>query len=698
MKKQVLIVMIMMIMAASFYNIIASNTVKADETGTNTGTVTAVPSSINIVQYPAKTVYSKGESLDLSDMILQAYYLDGTSQTITDYTVSGYDSNLIGTQTVSISYQGYTVTINVMVFPAKITNISVSGYTNSSVTFTWDAVPEALRYEIYTFDSASGTYVFNTTAYTNSVTMYYPAATTFGIEVCAVVNAGGLDYRGTLSDIYVAATAPDAASGLAVTSITASSVALSWNSVPGASGYIVYRSKNAGKDYTICKVTNTTVYADEKLSSGTAYQYKVCAYAYNEKFSGQVSNIIDTSTNPAKMTIKYKAGEQKVRITWSAVTGASYYDIYLGDAVNGYLLATTVKASSNCAYVLEGLTTDQTYGIYAVARRVYNGSEYKSENSNLSSVLITEVAPTSTEAKVFPTEQDFLKSSAYTGIAFFKKYVSYTKSFVMPGLISTNVGGFASTAMCPQGITFAGKYLLLTAYDMKAEENSVIYVMDKSTKELLTTLILPSKTHAGGIAYDGTNVWVPYGKKISSIPFKQIKEAVAAGTPYSYVTYNTNCTLSISVSYMTWYNDKLWIGTYNELETTKMYSYTIENKDTAPTVKQTDTIVMPTRVQGMAFTDEGVLILSRSCQLYKGLRGYMRQLDLYQPDFANAKNGVISLGKVINTVEMPSMNEDITINGSYLYVCFESAAFQDASYKMDRICAFKLTSLTKKVS
>jgi hypothetical protein len=251
--------------------------------------------------------------------------------------------------------------------------------------------------------------------------------------------------------------------------------------------------------------------------------------------------------------------------------------------------------------------------------------------------------------------------------------------------------------MCPQGMTFAEDYLLLTAYDLKAEENSVIYVIDKSTKKLLTTLILPSKAHSGGMGYDGTNVWIAKGTKVASIPFSEIEAAALKGSTYSYVDYNAICSIGSAVSFISYYNDRLWIGSYNELLPTYMHSYLIEYKDTEPSLVKADTVFLPTRVQGVAFTSKGYLILSRSCQLYKGLRGYIHQLDVYNPDISNTDK-VTLLGERINKVYMPSMNEEIDIDGYYLYVNFESAAFSRASYKMDRISAFKLSVITKKAS
>lgn len=687
--------MFLLIATICLSNLFNPQTARADETGTDGQSVKPPIGYVSIIQYPAKTTYSQGENLDFSDLKLQVYYTDGTYEYVTDYIVTGYDSNRIGPQTITIGYQGFSFSISVTVFPAKVMNIKAAAYNMNSVTLTWDAVPGVLSYEIYTYNMYSATYVLTSTVYTNNFTLMNPPATPFSIEISAVVSSGGLDYRGPLSDIYYGATAPDAVLGLFVTGTTANSISLTWNPVAGASGYVVYRSSDEGKSYGACNVVTTTSYTDEKLSSGKAYQYKICAFVYSKDFEGAPSNITDTSTNTAKMLLKCKGGENKLRITWNAVNGASSYDIYVGDEINGYM--TTTLNSTSKSYTVEGLTTGQTYSIYAVAHRIYNGMDYPGQQSDTSSVTIYEIPATSTEAKIFAASADFKNSLSYNNIAFFKKYVKYSKSYIMPGMVSTNVGGFESSAMCPQAITFAGQYLLMTAYDLTNEENSVIYVLDKKSKVLLTTLVLPSKTHAGGITYDGYSIWITTGTKVASIPLYEIENAVEEGLPYSAITYNTTCSVGITASYVAYFNDMLWVGSYNELKATYMYSFEIVDQDIAPTLIAGDKIAMPTRVQGVAFTDKGVLIVSRSCQLYKGLRGYMRQLDLYQPDFENTCDGVIPRGDLINTVEMPSMNEGVAIDGSYLYVSYESAAFANASYQMDRICAFALSSLTKKV-
>jgi hypothetical protein len=712
MKKKLLTLTILSFTIFGFTALNADTVKAAETTGTAVGGTTAEVTSegtagtevqealpvtyISITRLPAKLTYAKGDNLDLTGMVVQGYYADGTNSEITGYEVIGYNSSQIGSQTVIVYYQNQIAAFTVNVIPGKVTNVTVADHNTASYTLTWDARQGVTRYEVYLLDELTGAYNLTSLVYTNSITFYDDPGKVHTYKISAVENLLGVEYRSDFSDACVAGTNPGAVSDVTVTGTTTNSVSLSWTAAEGATGYFIYRSPASGGSFELCGTSDTAAYTDKGLKSGESYQYKVCAYAYNDTFTGYSSPAADTSTNPAKVSLKYKAGEQKVRFSWSKVNGATSYEIYADDGINGITTLFTSMGNNGATYIAEGLVTGNTYKFYAVAHREYNGAVYDSPASDLITIQMQAIAPTSTEAKLFPTEKDFLNSWSYNNVPFFSKYVDYSRSYIIPGLITTNVGGFASKDMCPQGLTFAGKYLLMSAYDIKAEENSVIYVMDKATKELLTTLILPSKPHAGGLCYDGFNVWVTDGSKVSSILYSDIAAAASSGMPYVYVNYNTVNPLGITTSFAAYYDNKLWVGTYNELQTTKMYSYTISNKKTSPVLTKTDTIIMPTRVQGIAFTSVGTLILSRSCQLYYGLRGYMRQIDIYRPDYSKTVDGVIQLGNLVSSVSMPSMNEGIAISGNYLYVTFESGAFEKSTYKMDRISAFKLSDLVRK--
>ncbi len=696
MKKTLITLVTISVVAFCLSGPFFTGTASAEETnGSNpidTTVQTPTATQIIITQNPFKTTYSCGESLDLAGLQVQSVNVDGTSSMITDYTYEGYDSSRVGVQTVTIRYQNCVASLSVTVNPAKISNLSVRDHSTTSYTLVWDAASDVSYYEIYVRDDMTGMYSTAGTSFTNYYTFNQPSGTIKSYQIRAVKDLYGSLYLGEFSDSYTAATSPDKVQTLTASNSTAASADLSWSAVTGATGYSIYRRAETAKDFTLCANTMGTTYTDIGLNSGTVYEYKICAYVYEDEFYGEASPSATICTNPGIVKLNIKAGEGKARLTWSKATGVTSYEIFGGDGMGGYNLLTT-NYGNNCSYLVESLTTGETYSFYIIAHRNYNGTIYSSAVPAPKAVTITEVAATSTKAKYFAGKNEFMNSEAYTLIDTFKSSVNYSKSYIIPGLIETNVGGFISSNMCPQGVCFARDYLLVTAYDIRDEEKSVVYVLDKNSKALLTTLVLPTDAHVGGICYDGNYLWLTTGSRASALKMTDVQYAVESGQAYYNVDFFGVCKLGIGASYITYFDDKLWVGTYNELQNTYMYSYEIDDFDTSLSLTKVDTVRMPTRVQGVSFTEDGYLIMSRSCQLYAGLRGYMRRIEVYQPDLANEAGGTISVGAAINCIYTPSMNEGIALRGSYLYVIFESGAFPNASYKMDRICAIKLNSV-----
>lgn len=76
------------------------------------------------------------EELDLSSMVVKAYYSDKTSKTITDYTVSGYDSTKVGKQTVTVHYLDMTDTFEVTVAEGELSSIEIASNPSKTTYFT----------------------------------------------------------------------------------------------------------------------------------------------------------------------------------------------------------------------------------------------------------------------------------------------------------------------------------------------------------------------------------------------------------------------------------------------------------------------------------------------------------------------------------------------------------------------------------
>lgn len=115
--------------------------------------------TLTLVSAPAKTVYTVGEKLNTEGLVLQATIngADGTSASTFNITSGVYCTpqvlNTAGTQTITASYGGKTVTFNVTVNAYNETNITVNGAShpvqiaNNKYTLDYSTTPFN-RYEL----------------------------------------------------------------------------------------------------------------------------------------------------------------------------------------------------------------------------------------------------------------------------------------------------------------------------------------------------------------------------------------------------------------------------------------------------------------------------------------------------------------------------------------------------------------------
>lgn len=115
--------------------------------------------------------------------------------------------------------------------------------------------------------------------------------------------------------------------------------------------------------------------------------------------------------------------------------------------------------------------------------------------------------------------------------------------YTIPGLahtVETDVanGYIHCNNLCPQAICFAGDYLLNTAYCMDDIHGSCIYVYDRYSGAFLQTLVLEKKSHVGGIAFDGENIWICHADSfhIQRIPYDVLVKYVKKTK--KYINYN----------------------------------------------------------------------------------------------------------------------------------------------------------------
>ncbi len=571
--------------------------------------------------------------------------------------------------------------------PAAVSGFKIIKEESHRIDLSWNENPAVSSYYLYRSINDMPYELYRVTTGTSISEIGLEAGTVYSYIISSYLDTTNLlsQYSKTLR----AVTTPYATTGLALSANTAESIHLSWNLNDTATGYIIYRRQGSG-DFEYLTSTTETSYTDTGLSSGKNYRYKIMTYADTEEHTSGFSNVVKTSTLPEQVNLKGKAGYGKLRLTWKAVTGAAGYYIYQKQE-EGFTLIDKIEDKKTISKVYENLTAEEIYSYKVYAYRMAFGQEFISEESAID-ITPRITKGTTTSPSYYKTKKELIRSDAWNKTEIVKKYANYSKSYTIPGICSTNVNGFESTSMCPQGLTFAKNYLLISAYDSHYEEQSVIYVLDKEFKDLLTVIVLPNQTHAGGITFDGENIWITNGKKVCTIDFKEVDNAAQEYAMFHNVSFSAVYKLGKKASFLTWHKDQLWAGSFELNKNGTLRSYKVE-KNTAKEngsmpliLTEKSDVVIPPAVQGIAFTGKN-MILSRAY-------GYTNELNIYKPSGTGTKN--MKTGKIKKTVQMPALNEEIAVLGKYIYVNFESAIpGSQALNHMDRVLAIKLKPVLK---
>jgi len=114
-----------------------------DKTATLTVNIQKTLESIAVTTLPNKTTYTVGEDFNPAGMIVTAYYDDGSSAAVA-YTITGYNSDIAGGKTITVTFEDKTAAFTVNVWQAE----------RFAVTFTQitDAAPQIEGPVIYLID------------------------------------------------------------------------------------------------------------------------------------------------------------------------------------------------------------------------------------------------------------------------------------------------------------------------------------------------------------------------------------------------------------------------------------------------------------------------------------------------------------------------------------------------------------------
>ena len=284
--------------------------------------------------------------------------------------------------------------------PATPANFASSSKSATQITYSWTASANADGYDLYLTDGVLRevpTAETTPTVSVGAVTTHTVTSLTGNTEYWAYIRAKN---RGVLSNwsglLRVTTdnstdTPPVAVDNFLLVSSSSNSVNLSWTASAGATGYDLYftTSATAPTAQTAPRVTlgNVTTYTQSGLTPSTRYAIYIraknaggnSAWSSPALYAG--TSAAGAPASPTALTTS--ATRTAVTVNWTAATGATGYDIFLGTSGTAPQESTVPTAS------VAGVTTYTTTYSSRVGTTANYGISVRAKNGNGTSGWVT---------------------------------------------------------------------------------------------------------------------------------------------------------------------------------------------------------------------------------------------------------------------------------------------------------------------
>lgn len=350
----------------------------------------------------------------------------------------------------------------------------------------------------------------------------------------------------------------------------ANQVTVSWNPVMMASSYNIYYSTTAGVTTANgIKIANvTSPYVQSGLTAGTTYYYIVTAV--NSSGEGTASAEASASTDAAPVVpavpaaptgVQVTGGTNQTTISWSAVSGASSYNIYWSQT-NGVTTANGTKLSNATSpAVHSNLAAGTTY--YYIVTAVNSTGESAASVQVAATTLnpvptpTVPAAPTNISA-TGGANQVTISWTASTGATSYNVYRSTTAGVTVSN--GTKLAGVASPYVntgLTAGTTY---YYIVTAVNSAGESAASTQTSATTNPAPPTVPAAPATVTATGgtnqvslswAAVSGATSYNVYwstttgvtktnGTKLTGVTSPYTHTGLSAGTPYYYIVTAVN--------------------------------------------------------------------------------------------------------------------------------------------------------------
>lgn len=234
------------------------------------------------------------------------------------------------------------------------------------ITISWNDVYGAVKYNVYRRAAGSSSWVYvGSTEGTSLFDRNVSNSKYYAYSVRAYNSAGGYSpYIASKTYTIRCVSTPK----LTKIQNATSGIRIDWTSVPGATGYRVYR-RGAGSTYWYYLGTTKNLwYVDGAVKNQSGNYYRYTVRAVNSYYSGFDTNglFIKRLSNPVMSSAT--SASNGITVKWSSVRGSLGYYVYRKTANSNWTRIAVVNGVNNTAYLdrsaVKGVT--YTYTVRAV--------------------------------------------------------------------------------------------------------------------------------------------------------------------------------------------------------------------------------------------------------------------------------------------------------------------------------------------
>ena len=343
--------------------------------------------------------------------------------------------------------------------------------------------------------------------------------------------------------------------------------------------------------------------------------------------------------------------------------------------------------------VLVGLGSLFFYG-----GKLFNGTKYQ------------EADGTNTNAASKKTNEFFEELKEYYPDLY--KMISDDKeTFTIPGLVQANTtkakgeekGESDQTEdMTPQGLNFVENYVVISAYSKSLSHHSVLWILDRQTGDYLKTIVLPTTSHVGGLAYDHQQkrLWVTTTDGDSASQISALELETIEKEDFSVTEKEVNFDHQFHLdeieksSYMSYHDGHLLVGYFDKEEKGHLGVFKLDKKGLPMQESDSDDGYKPQKVIDTPEQIQGVAIMGHQIVFSQSYGNKDSKLLFFEypglEQLSNLEEGEHLQKELI----APPYLQQIVGDQQSLYLLFESSAFKyrinPTVTSMDRIIKIQL--------